>query len=98
MTWQPGRERVQHLVAAGELETVTQNAAVAARLVADAGKHLDTAATGLASEDFAGAYQRAYDALRKSAAALLAYEARTTSSEQRRGPATLRSPCWTKAY
>jgi hypothetical protein len=44
------------------------------RLLADAGRHLATAAAGLDADDFAGAYQLAYDALRKSAAALLAVQ------------------------
>ena len=46
MTWTPGQDRIQVLLAAGE--------------------------PGLDADDFAGAYQLAYDALRKSAASLLA--------------------------
>lgn len=72
MTWAPGRDRIDHLLASGELERVTPDLAVARRLLTDAAKHLDTAASGMDSGDLSGAYQLAYDALRKSAAALLA--------------------------
>ena len=72
MTWTPGRDRIQTLLAAGELERVAPDDRVAQRLLADAGRHLATAAAGLDADDFAGAYQLAYDALRKSAASLLA--------------------------
>lgn len=74
MTWQPGRDRVERLLNAGELEVVTPDEAVARRLISDASKHLDTAASALGADDLAGAYQLAYDALRKSAAALLAVQ------------------------
>jgi hypothetical protein len=74
MTWAPGRDRIQTLLAAGELERVVPDDRVAQRLRADAGRHLATAAAGLDSDDFAGAYQLAYDALRKSAATLLAVQ------------------------
>jgi hypothetical protein len=72
MTWTPGKDRVQSLLDAGELEKVAADERLAARLLADAGLHLDTATAGLAAGDLTGAYQLAYDALRKSAAALLA--------------------------
>lgn len=72
MTWQPGRDRIDELVAAGELDQVVADAALARRLLQDARRHLDTAATAKTTGDLAGAYQLAYDAFRKSAAALLA--------------------------
>lgn len=75
MTWQLGADRVQQLLDAGELQRVTLDHAVARRLLTDAGRHLATAASAItetADADLAGAYQLAYDALRKSAAALLA--------------------------
>jgi uncharacterized protein (UPF0332 family) len=72
VTWEPGRDRIEHLLDAGELERVTPDLAVARRLLTDAARHLDTASAGLTGEDLPGAYQLAYDALRKSAAALLA--------------------------
>ena len=74
MTWQPGKDRIEHLLSAGELELVTPDDSVARRLIANASKHLETAAAGMATDDLAGAYQLAYDALRKSAAALLAVQ------------------------
>jgi len=71
MTWEPGRERVQQLIDDGEVEQVTPDIAVARRLLADAGRHLSTAAAAKAAGDMSGAYQLAYDAFRKSAASLL---------------------------
>ncbi len=72
MTWQPGHARVAELVDARELEQVTADPAVVQLLLDDAGRHLATAATACAAGDFSGGYQLAYDALRKSAASLLA--------------------------
>jgi hypothetical protein len=72
VTWQPGRDKVIELLTAAELEQVTADHRVARLLLDDAGRHLATAAAGLSSGDMSGAYQLAYDALRKSAASLLA--------------------------
>jgi hypothetical protein len=72
VTWQPGRDRIEGLLAAGELEQVAPSDAVARRLLEDAGHHLVTAASAAETEDLAGAYQLAYDAFRKSAVSLLA--------------------------
>ena len=72
MTWQPGHDRIEELLAAGELEQVTPADSVASLLLEDAGRHLATAAAAVETGDLAGAYQLAYDALRKSAASLLA--------------------------
>ena len=72
MTWQPGRDQIQELLDAGELEQVTPSEAVARRLLEDAGRHLTTAASAVETGDLTGAYQLAYDAFRKSAASLLA--------------------------
>jgi len=74
MTWQPGSDRIQRLLDDGELERVIPDQAVAGRLLRDAGKHLTTAAAAVTDTDLSGAYQLAYDALRKSAAALLAVQ------------------------
>jgi hypothetical protein len=74
VTWQPGRDKVSELLTAAELEQVTPDHRVARLLLDDAGRHLATAATGLSSGDLSGAYQLAYDALRKSAASLLAVQ------------------------
>ncbi|MGH9106560.1 MAG: hypothetical protein ACRDZX_12140 [Acidimicrobiales bacterium] len=73
MTWERGRERVGELLAGGELEEVTASEALAARLVAEAEKHL-AAAEHVVSIDEAGAYQLAYDGARKACAALLAQQ------------------------
>lgn len=74
MTWQPGRDRIGELLDAGELERVTADQRIAQLLLDDASRHLATAAAALSSEDLSGAYQLAYDALRKSAASLLALQ------------------------
>jgi len=71
MTWQPGRDRIAALIEAAELQRVTADADIARLLLNDAGRHLATSAAGLSSRDLSGAYQLAYDALRKSAASLL---------------------------
>jgi hypothetical protein len=68
MTWQPGRDRVTALLAAGELDQVTPDDEVARCLLEDAGRHLATASGATHTGDLAGAYQLAYDAFRKSAA------------------------------
>jgi hypothetical protein len=72
MTWQPGRDRIEELLQAVELERVTADRSIAQLLLDDASRHLATAATASSSGDLSGAYQLAYDALRKSAASLLA--------------------------
>jgi hypothetical protein len=72
MTWGPGRERVRRLIDDGGIEQVTVDLEVARRMLADAGRHLATAAMAESAGDLAGAYQLSYDALRKSAASLLA--------------------------
>jgi hypothetical protein len=74
MTWQPGRDRIAELLEAGELQQVTADTAMAHLLLDDAGRHLDSAAAASASGDLSGAYLLAYDALRKSAASLLAIQ------------------------
>lgn len=71
MTWEPGRERVQELLDAGEVEQVTPDVKIARRMLEDAARHLATASAAKQSSDLSGAYQLAYDALRKSAASLL---------------------------
>lgn len=74
MTWQPGRDRIADLLQAAELERVTADRGIAQRLLDDASRHLATAAAASSSGDLSGAYQLAYDALRKSAASLLAVQ------------------------
>lgn len=80
MTWQPGRDKIAELLAAIELEQITADLRVAQLLLDDAGRHLATAATALSSGDLSGAYQLAYDALRKSAASLLAAQSLRATS------------------
>jgi HEPN domain len=80
VTWQPGRDRVAELQVAGELESVAADERLARRLLDDASSHLRTAAAGLAEGDLSGAYQLAYDALRKSAASLLAVQGLRSTS------------------
>jgi hypothetical protein len=74
VTWQPGRDKIAELLAAAELQQVTADHRIAQLLLDDAGRHLPTAAAALSSGDLSGAYQLAYDALRKSAASLLAVQ------------------------
>jgi hypothetical protein len=71
MSWEPGRERVHELIDAGEVDRVTPDLTIARRMLEDAGRHLATAFTAKLAGDLSGAYQLAYDALRKSAASLL---------------------------
>jgi hypothetical protein len=71
MTWEPGRERVRELIEAGEVDRITPDLAVARRMLEDAARHITTAGAAKEAGDLSGAYQLAYDALRKSAASLL---------------------------
>lgn len=71
MSWEPGRERVRELIDAGDVDQVTPDLKIARRMLADAGRHLLTASQAKATGDLSGAYQLAYDCLRKSAASLL---------------------------
>jgi hypothetical protein len=75
MTWARGREKIERLLADGELERVTSSADVADRLMQDAEAHITLAATGT-EIDPAGALQLAYDAARKASPALLAIPGR----------------------
>ena len=71
MSWETGRARIHELVEAGELGQVTPDQDLAQRMLGDAQRHLATAAVAESTGDLSGAYQLAYDALRKSAASLL---------------------------
>lgn len=72
MTWGPGAPRVRELIAAGELDKVEPSVDIARRLSADAAQHISSARAISEGGDLTGAYQLAYDAIRKSAASLLA--------------------------
>lgn len=74
MTWGPGRNDVDALLAGGELEHVTPDADLACRLLADGARHVESARSAKELGDLTGAYQLAYDALRKAASALLAVQ------------------------
>jgi hypothetical protein len=71
MSWETGSERVRELIDAGKLGQVPPDGELARRMLADARRHLTTAAAAQSTGDLSGAYQLAYDALRKSAASLL---------------------------
>jgi hypothetical protein len=71
MSWETGSERIGELLSTGVLGQVPPDTALARRMLADAGRHLATAAAAGSAGDLPGAYQLAYDALRKSAASLL---------------------------
>jgi HEPN domain-containing protein len=71
MSWETGSERIRELINGGELGQVPPDIELARRMLADGGRHLATAATAESAGDLSGAYQLAYDALRKSAASLL---------------------------
>ena len=71
MSWETGSERIRELINAGELGQVPPDTELARRMLADARRHLATAAAAEPAGDLSGAYQLAYDALRKSAASLL---------------------------
>ena len=71
MSWETGGERVRELIDAGELGQVPPDGELARRMLADARRHLATAAAAQSTGDLSGAYQLAYDVLRKSAASLL---------------------------
>jgi hypothetical protein len=71
MTWQPGRDKIADLLDADEIQRITADERIAQLLLEDASHHLTTATTAVTSGDLSGAYQLAYDALRKSAASLL---------------------------
>ena len=74
MAWPTGREHVEKLIAVGEIEIVEPDGRVARHLLDDASRHVLTAVVALKSGDLSGAYQLVYDALRKSATALLAVQ------------------------
>lgn len=73
MSWERGRETVEQLLAADELESVRQSDRLADRLMADAVTHLESA-QAIRDVDPTGAYQLAYDSARKACSALLAIQ------------------------
>ncbi|MDO5627403.1 MAG: hypothetical protein Q4G43_03680 [Mobilicoccus sp.] len=78
--WEPGRAEVESLLAAGHLERIAPSLDNAARLMAEAERHLGSAST-LADDDPAGAYDMLYSAARKAMSAALAVQGlRATSA------------------
>ncbi len=74
MSWETGSARIHELITAGEIEQVEPSSEMAHRLLTDARRHLVSAALARDSGDLTGGFQLAYDALRKSAASLLAVQ------------------------
>jgi HEPN domain-containing protein len=81
MSWEPGRDRVRQLLDSGVLDQVQVDENAARRLLADAERHIESARSVAASGDLAGAYQLAYDAMRKCAASLLAVQGLRATSQ-----------------
>jgi hypothetical protein len=69
MSWETRSERIHELISAGELGQVPPDTALARRMLADAARHLATAAGAEAAGDLSGGYQLAYDALRRRCSA-----------------------------
>jgi hypothetical protein len=85
MSWETGSERIRELINGGELGQVPPDTRLARRMLTDAGRHLATAAAAESTGDLPGAYQLAYDALRKSAASLLEAQGLRATSRGRTG-------------
>jgi hypothetical protein len=71
--WNQGRDQIEELIAAKEIERITPDRDAADRLLAEARSHLASAAV-IAEDDPAGAYSLVYDAARKALAAVLENE------------------------
>ena len=87
MRWEEGREVVERLLAAGELDRVSPNLQNARSLLDSARRHLISAET-IRESDPEGAFAALYDAARKSCAALL--EAQGLRATSRGGHVALR--------
>jgi hypothetical protein len=61
VTWEPGKDRIDQLLADDELEQVTPDTRVAERLLEDAERHLTTAA-GPSADDVTDAIKTATEA------------------------------------
>lgn len=70
MRWMQGREQIDAMVAAGQLERVPPSRQHADTLIGQARRHIELARTG-ADTDPTGAYQLLYDASRKALASIL---------------------------
>ncbi|MBM6401429.1 hypothetical protein [Phycicoccus sonneratiae] len=78
--WETGQKDVEAMVAAGDLEQVAPSAQNAARLLAEAERHLRSAEL-VAEADPAGGYDLLYAAARKSMAAALAVQGLRATSK-----------------
>lgn len=78
--WGTGREDVEAMVAAGDLEQVAPSAENATRLLAEAARHLQSAEL-VADADPAGGYDLLYAAARKAMAAALAVQGLRATSK-----------------
>ena len=78
--WGTGREDVEAMVAAGDLEQVAPSAENATRLLAEAERHLRSAEL-VADADPAGGYDLLYAAARKAMAAALAVQGLRATSK-----------------
>lgn len=78
--WATGAEQIMAMLADGELEQVAPSPQNAARLLAEADRHLRSAAL-LAPDDPAGAYDMLYAAARKAMAAALAVQGLRSTSK-----------------
>ena len=74
MTWPLGIDEIRQLVDERALEPVQPGGDLADHLLEEARQHLASAQVVLDVGDHTGAYQLAYDALRKTAVALLAVQ------------------------
>ena len=73
--WDTGRAEVEALLASGDLEQVAPSPGNAARLLAEADRHLRSAEL-VAAADPSGGYDLMYAAARKAMAAALAVQGR----------------------
>jgi hypothetical protein len=64
---------VESMLSSGQLDRIEPDADLARAMLADAGRHLESA-EAIALDDPSGAFQLAYDGARKAVQALLAYE------------------------
>ncbi|MGL5927441.1 MAG: hypothetical protein ACRCY8_00760 [Dermatophilaceae bacterium] len=78
--WATGRDEVDILLADGDLEQVAPSADNAARLLSEAGRHLNSAEL-VAEGDPAGGYDLLYAAARKAMAAVLAVQGLRATSQ-----------------
>lgn len=70
MRWMQGRDRIDTMLAAGQLERVPPSREHANTMLAQAKRHISLARSGVGT-DATGAYQLLYDASRKALASIL---------------------------